>query len=48
MELRFDETRIMDMAAVQRLANSIEERGQMVACIAAAEEPEGSMVLIHG
>ena len=48
MELRFDDTRIVDMAAVQRMAHSIEERGQMVACIAAAEEPEGSMVLIDG
>ena len=48
LELRFEGTRIMDVPAVQRLVNSIEERGQMVACIAAAEEPEGSMVLIDG
>lgn len=48
MELRFEDTRIMDTVAVQRLANSIQESGQMVACIAAGEGPEGSMVLIDG
>ena len=48
MELRFEDTRIVDAPAVQRLTNSIQERGQMVACITAAEQPEGSMVLIDG
>jgi ParB/RepB/Spo0J family partition protein len=48
MELRFEGTRIVDAPAVQRLANSIEERGQMVACIAVPGQPEGTMVLIDG
>lgn len=48
LELRFEDTRIMDATAVQRLVNSIEERGQMVACIAAWEVPQGPLVLIDG
>ncbi len=48
LELRFEETRIVDASAVQRLVNSMQESGQMVACIAAAQEPEGSLVLIDG
>ena len=46
-ELRFAATRIVDGAAVQRLANSIHEYGQLVACIA-AQEPNAAWVLIDG
>ena len=47
LELRFAATRIVDGAAVQRLANSIHEYGQLVACIA-AQEPNAAWVLIDG
>lgn len=48
LELRFEATRIIDTAAVQRLANSIQESGQLVACIAAADQDSGALVLIDG
>lgn len=49
LELRYAPTRIVDGAAVQRLANSIDEYGQLVACIAAGEpEAAGALVLIDG
>jgi ParB-like chromosome segregation protein Spo0J len=48
LELRFEATRIIDTAAVQRLANSIQESGQLVACIAALDQDSGALVLIDG
>jgi ParB family chromosome partitioning protein len=48
LELRFEATRIIDTAAVQRLANSIQTSGQLVACIAAADQDSGALVLIDG
>ena len=48
LELRFAPMRIIDGAAVQRLANSIDECGQLVACIAAQEPDSGALVLIDG
>lgn len=48
LELRFEATRIIDTAAVQRLANSIQEYGQLVACIAAGDQDSGALVLIDG
>jgi ParB-like chromosome segregation protein Spo0J len=33
LELRFAHLRIVDAPAVQRLANSIEEHGQLVECV---------------
>jgi ParB-like chromosome segregation protein Spo0J len=48
LELRFEATRIVDTAAVQRLANSIQESGQLVACIAALDQDSGALVLIDG
>lgn len=48
LELRFAPMRIVDGAAVQRLANSIHEYGQLVACIAAGEPASARWVLIDG
>lgn len=48
LELHFEATRIIDTPAVQRLVNSIQESGQLVACIAAADQDSGALVLIDG
>lgn len=48
LELRFAPTRVEDKAAVQRLADSIQECGQRVACIAAGQPQDGRLVLIDG
>lgn len=48
LELRFEATRIIDTAAVQRLVDSIQECGQLVACIAATDQDSGALVLIDG
>lgn len=48
LELRFAATRIVDGAAVKRLANSIHEYGQLVACIAAGKPDTAALVLIDG
>lgn len=48
LELRFAHLRIVDAPAVQRLANSIEEHGQLVECVAAGEPGDSGLVLIDG
>jgi len=48
LELRFAAARIEDAAAVQRLANSIQECGQLVECVAAGEPGDARLVLIDG
>jgi ParB family chromosome partitioning protein len=48
LELRFEATRITDTAAVHRLADSMQEHGQLVACIAATDQDSGALVLIDG
>ena len=48
LELRFASTRIVDRAAVDRLAHSIQEYGQRVACIAAPAPGGAALVLIDG
>lgn len=48
LELRYAATRIEDAAAVRRLARSIQECGQLVACIAAGRPEDASLVLIDG
>lgn len=48
LELRFAPTRVEDRAAVQRLADSIQECGQRVACIAAGDPQDARLVLIDG
>jgi ParB family transcriptional regulator, chromosome partitioning protein len=48
LELRFAHLRIVDAPAVQRLANSIEEHGQLVECVAAGEPGDARLVLIDG
>ena len=48
LELRFAATRITDAPAVQRLANSIEQYGQQVECVAAGQAGDSGLVLIDG
>ena len=48
LELRFTATRVADVAAVQRLARSIQGCGQQVACIAAGRPADARLVLIDG
>ena len=48
LELRFAHLRIVDAPAVQRLANSIEEHGQLVECVAAGDPGDARLVLIDG
>ena len=48
LELRFTATRVADVAAVLRLARSIQECGQQVACIAAGRPADTRLVLIDG
>jgi ParB-like chromosome segregation protein Spo0J len=48
LELRFAAMRIIDAPAVQRLANSIQECGQLVECVAAGDPQAASLVLIDG
>jgi ParB-like chromosome segregation protein Spo0J len=48
LELRFAAMRIVDSPAVQRLANSIQECGQLVECVAAGTPEDARLVLIDG
>ena len=48
LELRFEATRVADQAAVKRLADSMQESGQMVACIAAGPTADARWVLMDG
>lgn len=48
LELRFAATRMADAAAVQRLANSIQDNGQLVECVAAGEPGDARLVLVDG
>ena len=48
LELRFEATRVADQAAVKRLADSMQESGQVVACIAAGPAPDARWVLMDG
>lgn len=48
LELRFEATRVADQAALKRLADSIQECGQMVACIAAGPAADARWVLMDG
>jgi ParB-like chromosome segregation protein Spo0J len=48
LELRFEATRISSAAAVQRLSDSIQTSGQLVACIAAGDQDSTALVLIDG
>jgi ParB family transcriptional regulator, chromosome partitioning protein len=48
LELRFAAMRMADAPAVQRLANSIHENGQLVECVAAGQPGDVGLVLIDG
>lgn len=48
LELRFAEARLIEPRAVEALARSIEECGQLIACIAVPEQGSNRLVLIDG
>jgi len=48
LDLRFAEARLIEPRAVDALARSIEESGQLIACIAVPEEGSNRLVLIDG
>jgi ParB-like chromosome segregation protein Spo0J len=48
LELRFEATRVTDQTALKRLTDSIQEYGQMVACIAAGQAGDAHWVLVDG
>jgi len=48
LELRFAEARLLEPRAIERLARSIEHSGQLVACIAVAQEGSERLVLVDG
>ena len=48
LELRFAEARLLEPRAVERLARSIEQSGQLIACIAVSEVGGERLVLVDG
>jgi ParB-like chromosome segregation protein Spo0J len=48
LELRFADARLSDAQAVDRLARSIEQSGQLVACIAVPEDGGARLILVDG
>ena len=48
LELRFAEARLLEPQAVASLARSIEQSGQLIACIAVAEAGSERLVLVDG
>ena len=48
LELRFAEARLIEPRAVEALARSIEECGQLIACIAVPEQGGNRLVLVDG
>ena len=48
LDLRFAQARLLDPRAVEALARSIEQSGQLIACIAVPEQGSNRLVLIDG
>ena len=48
IELRFADARLLEPRAVDALARSIEQSGQLIACIAVPEEGSNRLILIDG
>jgi ParB family transcriptional regulator, chromosome partitioning protein len=48
IELRFADARLLEPQAVDALARSIEQNGQLIACIAVPEEGSNRLILIDG
>ncbi len=48
IELRFADARLLEPRSVERLARSIEQSGQLIACIAVAEAGSERLVLVDG
>jgi transcriptional regulator with XRE-family HTH domain len=48
LDLRFDQVRVLDPRAVEHLARSIEQSGQLIACVALPEQASQRLILIDG
>ena len=48
LELRFDQVRVLDPRAVEQLARSIEQSGQLIACVAVPEPASQRLILVDG
>ena len=48
LELRFDLVRVLDPRAVEQLARSIEQSGQLIACVAVPEPASQRLILVDG
>jgi len=48
LELRFAEARLLEPRAIESLARSIEQSGQLIACIAVSEADSNRLILIDG
>lgn len=48
LDLRFDQVRVLDPRAVEQLARSIEQSGQLIACVAVPEQASQRLILVDG
>jgi len=48
LDLRFDQVRVLDPRAVEHLARSIEQSGQLIACVAVPEDGSQRLILVDG
>jgi ParB-like chromosome segregation protein Spo0J len=48
LELRFAQVRVLDSRAVEQLARSIEQSGQLIACVAVPEDASQRLILVDG
>jgi ParB family transcriptional regulator, chromosome partitioning protein len=48
LDLRFDQVRVLDPRAVEQLARSIEQSGQLIACVAVPEDGSQRLILVDG
>jgi ParB-like chromosome segregation protein Spo0J len=48
LDLRFDQVRVLDPRAVEHLARSIEQSGQLIACVAVPEQASQRLILVDG
>jgi len=48
LELRFADSRLLEPRAIEALARSIEQSGQLIACIAVPDTDNGRLILVDG
>ncbi len=48
LELRFADARLLEPRAIEALARSIEQCGQLIACIAVADADSKQLILVDG